>query len=94
VVTPGRTLREGRARIAAPCVATAIGSLGLAAGGTAGGPLVTAINGDRALAGVPVALLVIGSAAAALWAAAVWLGGAAAVVAIGVARTAPAATYT
>jgi hypothetical protein len=47
-------------------VATAIGSLGLAAGGTAGGPLVTAITGDPALAGVPVALLVIGSPAAAL----------------------------
>jgi MFS family permease len=58
--------RGERARIAALCTASGIGSLGLAAGGTAGGPLIAAISGDRALAGLPVALLVIGSAAAAL----------------------------
>ena len=45
---------------------TAIGSIGLAAGGTAGALLGTDLAGTAAAAGVPTALLVIGSAGGAL----------------------------
>jgi DNA-binding CsgD family transcriptional regulator len=47
-------------------VATAIGSMGLAAGGTAGTLLGVEITGTEGAAGLPLGLLVAGSAAAAL----------------------------
>ena len=47
-------------------VATAVGSMGLAAGGTAGSLLAVEITGAEAAAGLPLGLLVVGSAAAAL----------------------------
>jgi MFS family permease len=47
-------------------VATAIGSTGLAAGGTAGALLAAQLSGTDAAAGLPLGLLVLGSAAAAL----------------------------
>jgi len=47
-------------------VATAIGSTGLAAGGTAGALLAADLAGTTAAAGLPLGLLVIGSAAGAL----------------------------
>lgn len=46
--------------------ATAVGSLGLAAGGTAGALLAEDITGSEAAAGVPLGVLVAGSAAGAL----------------------------
>jgi MFS family permease len=46
--------------------ATAVGSLGLAAGGTAGALLAEDITGSDAAAGVPLGVLVAGSAAGAL----------------------------
>ena len=47
-------------------VATAIGSAGLAAGGTAGALLGVRITGTEAAAGLPLGLLVVGQAAAAV----------------------------
>ncbi|WP_370972364.1 MFS transporter [Amycolatopsis sp. cg9] len=47
-------------------VATAVGSTGLAAGGTAGPLVATAMTGSAALAGVPVAMNLAGQAGAAL----------------------------
>jgi MFS family permease len=47
-------------------MATAIGSLGLAAGGTAGALLATQLTGSAASAGLPLGVLVAGSAAGAL----------------------------
>ena len=47
-------------------VATAVGSLGLAAGGTAGALLAEDITGSEAAAGVPLGVLVAGSAGGAL----------------------------
>ena len=47
-------------------LATAIGSAGLAAGGTAGALLGAEIAGTEAAAGLPLGLLVVGQAAAAL----------------------------
>ena len=47
-------------------LATAVGSTGLAAGGTAGALLGAEIAGTEAAAGLPLGLLVVGSAAAAL----------------------------
>jgi len=47
-------------------VATAIGSTGLAAGGTAGALLAADITGTGAAAGLPVAALILGSAGAAV----------------------------
>jgi MFS family permease len=48
-------------------VATAVGSIGLAAGGSAGALLANQMTGSTAWAGVPLGALVIGSAAAAFW---------------------------
>jgi MFS family permease len=47
-------------------VATAVGSLGLAAGGTAGALIATQMTGSAASAGLPLGLLVVGSAAGAV----------------------------
>jgi MFS family permease len=47
-------------------VATAIGALGLAAGGSAGALLAEDMTGSTAWAGVPLGVLVVGSAASAL----------------------------
>lgn len=47
-------------------LATAIGSAGLAAGGTAGALLGTQLTGTEAAAGLPLGLLVVGQAAAAV----------------------------
>src|SRR5262245_15500876 len=47
-------------------VATAVGSIGLAAGGTAGALLGAELSGTEAAAGLPLGVLVLGSAAAAL----------------------------
>jgi MFS family permease len=55
--------RSTLARLAA---ATAVGSLGLAAGGTAGALLAEDITGSEAAAGIPLGVLVAGSAAGAL----------------------------
>src|SRR5829696_8187627 len=55
-----------RAVLALLTVATAVGSLGLAAGGTAGGLLATEMTGSVAAAGLPLGVLVAGSAAGAL----------------------------
>lgn len=54
-----------RRALALLAVVTAIGSTGLAAGGTAGALLVVDITGAHAMAGVPLGLLVVGSAAGA-----------------------------
>src|SRR5690242_14262020 len=66
---PGSSLRgESRQRrraLALLAVATAIGSTGLAAGGTAGALLAVDITKAPAMAGVPLGLLVLGSAAGA-----------------------------
>ncbi|MGI9049701.1 MAG: hypothetical protein ACR2GU_10090 [Rubrobacteraceae bacterium] len=48
-------------------LATAIGSTGLAAGGTAGALLGTQLTGTEAAAGLPLGLLVVGQAAAAVF---------------------------
>lgn len=48
-------------------LATAIGSAGLAAGGTAGAMLGTQLTGTEAAAGLPLGLLVVGQAAAAVF---------------------------
>lgn len=47
-------------------LATAVGSLGLGAGGTAGAIVAEAVTGSAAAAGLPLGLLVLGSAAGAL----------------------------
>jgi predicted MFS family arabinose efflux permease len=57
--------RAERARLAILAVATAIGATGLAAGGTAGALLGADLAGSDAAAGVPLGLLVVGSAASA-----------------------------
>lgn len=55
-----------RRTLVALALATAIGSAGLAAGGTAGALLGAEIVGTEAAAGLPLGLLVVGQAAAAL----------------------------
>jgi MFS family permease len=57
---------SSRGTLALLAVATAVGSLGLAAGGTAGGLLATELTGSAATAGLPLGALVAGSAAGAL----------------------------
>src|SRR5918996_5177041 len=57
--TPRRT-------VALLAVATAIGGLGLAAGGSAGALLAEDMTGSTAWAGVPLGVLVVGSALSAL----------------------------
>jgi MFS family permease len=59
------TIRR-RTTLALLAVATAIGALGLAAGGSAGALLAEDITGSTALAGLPLGVLVAGSAASAL----------------------------
>ncbi|MGW5717597.1 MFS transporter [Amycolatopsis sp. NPDC003865] len=61
---PGES-RQRRRALALLAVATAIGSTGLAAGGTAGALLAVDISKTPAMAGVPLGLLVLGSAAGA-----------------------------
>jgi MFS family permease len=55
-----------RRTLAVLALATGVGSLGLAAGGTAGALLAEDITGSDAAAGVPLGVLVAGSAAGAL----------------------------
>jgi MFS family permease len=62
-VPPGHGRHDGLGQLAA---ATAVGSTGLAAGGTAGVLLAADIAGTSAAAGLPVAALILGSAAAAV----------------------------
>ena len=62
---PGAGGGPRRRALALLAAATAVGSTGLAAGGTAGALLVVDITGAHAMAGVPLALLVVGSAAGA-----------------------------
>lgn len=57
--------REERANLAILALATAVGATGLAAGGTAGALLGVELAGSDAAAGIPLGLLVLGSAAAA-----------------------------
>ena len=57
--------REERATLAILALATAVGATGLAAGGTAGALLGAELAGSDAAAGVPLGLLVVGSAASA-----------------------------
>jgi predicted MFS family arabinose efflux permease len=57
--------REERATLAILALATAVGASGLAAGGTAGALLGVELAGSDAAAGVPLGMLVVGSAAAA-----------------------------
>jgi MFS family permease len=57
--------RGERATLAFLAVATAVGATGLAAGGTAGALLGADLAGSNAAAGIPLGLLVLGSAAAA-----------------------------
>lgn len=58
--------RTRRGTLIVLAVATAIGSMGLAAGGTSGALLGVEMTGSEAAAGLPLGLLVAGSAAAAL----------------------------
>jgi MFS family permease len=58
--------RQERATLAFLALATAVGATGLAAGGTAGALLGADLAGSDAAAGVPLGLLVVGSAAAAV----------------------------
>jgi MFS family permease len=58
--------RRERAALATFGLATAVGSTGLAAGGTAGALLGAELAGTNAAAGIPLGLLVVGSAASAL----------------------------
>jgi MFS family permease len=58
--------RSERRTLGVLAAATAVGSLGLAAGGTAGALLAEDITGSDAAAGVPLGVLVAGSAAGAL----------------------------
>ncbi|HKS47325.1 MAG TPA: MFS transporter [Amycolatopsis sp.] len=60
------TARELRGTLALLGTATAVGSMGLAAGGTAGPLLAVQMTGTNAAAGVPVALNLAGSAVGAL----------------------------
>src|SRR5262245_63241663 len=55
-----------RTTLALLATATAIGALGLAAGGSAGALLAEDMTGSTAWAGVPLAALVVGSAVSAL----------------------------
>jgi MFS family permease len=57
--------REERTTLAILALATAVGATGLAAGGTAGALLGSELAGSDAAAGVPLGMLVVGSAAAA-----------------------------
>jgi MFS family permease len=59
-------IRQRWATLALLGVATAIGALGLAAGGSAGALLAEDMTGSTAWAGVPLGVLVVGSAASAL----------------------------
>jgi MFS family permease len=65
-ISPERSLLSQRRPLAMLAAATAVGSMGLAAGGTAGALLAEDITGSRAAAGVPLGVLVAGSAAGAL----------------------------
>jgi hypothetical protein len=58
--------RQERATLAFLGLATAVGATGLAAGGTAGALLGADLAGSDAAAGVPLGLLVVGSAATAV----------------------------
>jgi MFS family permease len=58
--------RRGRGVLALLFAATAIGSTGLAAGGTSGAILGADLAGTNAAAGLPLGLLILGSAAGAL----------------------------
>jgi MFS family permease len=58
--------RSSRVTLVLLAVATAVGSTGLSAGGTAGTLIAVDLTGSAALAGVPLGLLVIGSAAGAV----------------------------
>jgi MFS family permease len=60
------TTPDRRTTLVLLAVATAIGALGLAAGGTAGALLAEDLTGSTAWAGVPLGVLVVGSAASAL----------------------------
>jgi MFS family permease len=60
------TTPERRATLVLLAVATAIGALGLAAGGSAGALLAEDMTGSTTWAGVPLGFLVLGSAAGAL----------------------------
>jgi MFS family permease len=57
--------RQERAVLGVLALATAVGGTGLAAGGTAGALLGAELAGSDAAAGIPLGLLVVGSAAAA-----------------------------
>jgi MFS family permease len=59
-------IRRHRSTLGVLAVATAIGALGLAAGGSAGALLAEDMTGSTAWAGVPLGVLVLGSAASAL----------------------------
>ena len=58
--------RSSRVTLVLLAVATAVGSTGLSAGGTAGTLIAVDLTGSAALAGVPLGLLVVGSAAGAV----------------------------
>ena len=58
--------RSSRVTLVLLVVATAVGSTGLSAGGTAGTLIAVDLTGSAALAGVPLGLLVVGSAAGAV----------------------------
>src|SRR5262245_30940434 len=58
--------RSSRATLVLLAVATAVASTGLSAGGTAGTLIAVDLTGSAALAGVPLGLLVVGSAAGAV----------------------------
>jgi MFS family permease len=60
------TIREQRSTLILLAVATAIGAVGLAAGGSAGALLAEEMTGSTTWAGVPLGVLVLGSAAGAL----------------------------
>jgi MFS family permease len=61
-----QAISERRSTLALLATATAVGALGLAAGGTAGALLAEDMTGSTTWAGVPLGLLVVGSAAGAL----------------------------
>lgn len=65
MVTAAASTPQGRT-LALLAVATAIAALGLSAGGNAGALLAEEITGSTALAGLPLGVLVAGSAASAL----------------------------
>src|SRR5688500_14828614 len=60
------TTPDRRTTLVLLAVATAIGALGLAAGGSAGALLAEDMTGSTAWAGVPLGVLVVGSAASAV----------------------------